>query len=96
MHGWSKFAGGEGVMSLITGGASKAASAVDDLGRCGNWLAKFVHGGCFVAGTKVTVSELPYSKARESQVWSETDWLSNDDYSFSPSPRFGEKRPSKE
>ncbi|MFN9410933.1 MAG: polymorphic toxin-type HINT domain-containing protein [Pirellula sp.] len=96
MHGWSKFAGGEGVMSLITGGASKAASAVDDLGRCGNWLAKFVHGGCFVAGTKVTVSELPYSKARESQVWSETEWLSNNDYSYSPSPRFGEKRPGDE
>ena len=96
MHGWSKFAGGEGVMSLITGGASKAASVVDDAGRCANWLTKFVHGGCFVAGTKVTVSELPYSKARESQVWSETEWLSNDDYSFFPSPRFGEKRPGDE
>jgi hypothetical protein len=96
MHGWSKFAGGEGVMALITGGASKAASVVDDAGRCANWLTKFVHGGCFVAGTKVTVSELPYSEARESNVWSETDWLSNNDYSFSPSPRFGEKRPSKE
>jgi hypothetical protein len=96
MHGWSKFAGGEGVMSLITGGASKAASVVDDAGRCANWLTKFVHGGCFVAGTKVTVSELPYSEARESNVWSETDWLSNNDYSFSPSPRFGEKGPGDE
>jgi hypothetical protein len=88
MHGWSKFAGGEGVMSLLTGGASKAASVVDDAGRCDNWFTKFVHGGCFVAGTKVTVSELPYPKARESQVWSETEWLSNKDYSYSPSPRF--------
>jgi hypothetical protein len=96
MHGWSKFAGGEGVMSLITGGASKAASVVDDAGRCANWLTKFVHGGCFVAGTKVTVSKLPYSVARESQVWSETEWLSNNDYSYSPSPRFGEKRPGDE
>jgi hypothetical protein len=34
--------------------------------------------------------------ARESSVWSETDWLSNDDYSFSPSPRFGEKGPGDE
>jgi hypothetical protein len=83
-------------MSLITGGASKAASVVDDAGRCANWLTKFVHGGCFVAGTKVTVSELPYSEARESNVWSETDWLSNNDYSFSPSPRFGEKGPGDE
>jgi hypothetical protein len=83
-------------MSLITGGASKAASVVDDAGRCANWLTKFVHGGCFVAGTKVTVSKLPYSVARESQVWSETEWLSNNDYSYSPSPRFGEKRPGDE
>ena len=51
---------------------------------------------CTVAQNKVTVSELPYSVARESSVWSETDWLSNDDYSFSPSPRFGEKGPGDE
>jgi hypothetical protein len=43
-----------------------------------NWFTKFVHGGCFVTGTKVTVSEFPYTEARESNVWSETDWLSND------------------
>ena len=29
-----------------------------------NWFTKFVRGGCFVAGTKVTVYELPYSVAR--------------------------------
>jgi hypothetical protein len=37
---------------------------VDDMGRSANWLAKLRHGGYFVAGTKVTVSELPYSVAR--------------------------------
>jgi hypothetical protein len=41
-------------------------------------------------------SEVPHSKARESQVWSETEWLSNNDYSSSPSPRFGEKGPGDE
>ena len=35
-HGWSKFFAGEGTMSLLTGGASKAASAVDDAGLCAN------------------------------------------------------------
>ena len=74
-HGWIKFAGGEGAMALLTGGASKAASAVDDAGRCANWFARFVKGGCFVAGTTITVCEMPYSQARESALWSETDWL---------------------
>jgi hypothetical protein len=59
-------------------------------------FAKFVHGGCFVAGTKVTVSERPYSLSCESSVWSETEWLSNNDNSYSPSPRFGEKGPGDE
>ena len=35
-HGWSKFFAGEGTVSLLTGGASKAASAVDDAGLCAN------------------------------------------------------------
>jgi hypothetical protein len=89
---------GTTVSFVMPGGAAvnKLSNSFDDMGRCANWLAKLRHGGCFVAGTKVTVSELPYSKARESQVWSETDWLSNDDYSFSPSPRFGEKGPGDE
>ena len=84
---------GTTVSFVMPGGAAvnKLSNSFDDMGRCANWLAKLRHGGCFVAGTKVTVSELPYSDARESNVWSETDWLSNDDYSFSPSPRFGEK-----
>ena len=60
-HGWSKWLAGEGAMSLLTAGASKAASAVDDAGQCANWFAKFVNGGCFVAGTFVTVCEMPYS-----------------------------------
>jgi len=89
---------GTTVSFVMPGGAAvnKLSNSFDDMGRCANWLAKLRHGGCFVAGTKVTVSELPYSVARESSVWSETDWLSNDDYSFSPSPRFGEKGPGDE
>jgi len=74
-HGWSKWLAGEGAMSLLTAGASKAASVVDEAGQCANWLAKFVKGGCFVAGTLVTVCEMPYSEARETALWSETDWL---------------------
>jgi hypothetical protein len=44
-----------------------------------------------VAGTKVTLSEIPYSETRESDVWSEHDWYDRLADSFAPSPRFGEK-----
>jgi hypothetical protein len=44
-----------------------------------------------VAGTKVTLSEIPYSETRESDVWSEPDWYDTLADSFAPSPRFGEK-----
>jgi hypothetical protein len=54
----------------MTMGASSAASAVDDAGRCGNWFAKFVHGGCFVAGTLVTLTDLPRSQSTDYAVWS--------------------------
>ncbi|MCY3010854.1 MAG: polymorphic toxin-type HINT domain-containing protein, partial [Planctomycetota bacterium] len=74
----------------------KVYNKFDDAGVCANILTKLAHGGCFVAGTKVTVSQLPYSEARESSIWSETDWLSSDNYSSSPSPRFGEKGPGDE
>ncbi|MFY7876510.1 MAG: Hint domain-containing protein, partial [Pirellula sp.] len=66
----------------------KAYNKFDDLGDCASTFTKLVHGGCFVAGTKVTVSELPYSASRESTLWSETDWISNNEYSFSPSPLY--------
>jgi hypothetical protein len=58
VRGWSKFAGGEGVMTLLTG-MSRAASAVDDAGNCANWFAKFVNGGCFVSGTPVLLTGMP-------------------------------------
>jgi hypothetical protein len=74
----------------------KLYNKFDDSGKCASMLTKLVNGGCFVAGTKVTVSQLPYSEARESSIWSETDWLGNNDYSYSPSPRFGEKGPGDE
>jgi hypothetical protein len=73
------------------GAINKLTNKFDDLGRCKNLLTRLRHGMCFVAGTKVTLSDLPYSQTRESSVWSETDWLSNDNYSSSPSPRFREK-----
>ncbi|MFN9684404.1 MAG: hypothetical protein ACK583_03980, partial [Cyanobacteriota bacterium] len=74
----------------------KAYNKFDDSGKCASMLTKLVHGRCFVAGTKVTLSEIPYSKTRESDVWSEHDWYDRSADSFSPSPRFGEKRPSKD
>ncbi|MEI7462033.1 MAG: hypothetical protein WCK15_21790 [Pirellula sp.] len=73
-HGWSKFFAGEGAVSLLTGGASKAASAVDDAGQCANWFAKFVNGGCFVAGTLVTLSDIPRSEASDDALWSDLAW----------------------
>ncbi|MCU0713108.1 MAG: HINT domain-containing protein [Pirellula sp.] len=53
----------------------KAYNKFDDLGVCANTLTKLVHGKCFVAGTSVAVSDLPYSAVRESTLWSETNWF---------------------
>ncbi|MFN8742222.1 MAG: hypothetical protein ACK5YR_20020, partial [Pirellula sp.] len=78
MHGWSKFAGGEGVMALLTGGVTKAATAVDDAGRCANRVARFVFGECFVAGTPVTISQLPFSESRERSLWTNSSWLEDE------------------
>ncbi|XZE34658.1 polymorphic toxin-type HINT domain-containing protein [Pirellulaceae bacterium SH501] len=75
MHGWSKFAGGEGAVTILTAGIGKVVTAVDDAGRCANWLANFIRGGCFVAGTQVTVDSLPYSSTRERSIWRDTVWL---------------------
>jgi len=64
------------VIGVATGGAAigkgliKIATAVDDIGRCANPIAKFVMGGCFVAGTLVTLSEMPRSQATDDDVWS--------------------------
>jgi hypothetical protein len=72
----------------------KAHNKFDDSGKCASMLTKIVHGRCFVAGTKVTLLEIPYSETRESDVWSEPDWYDRSADSFSPSPRrprFGEK-----
>ena len=54
-HSWSKFLGGEGIMMLCSGGLTKAATAVDDAGRCANWIARFVRGKCFVADVMVVM-----------------------------------------
>jgi len=79
-HGWSKMLAGEGALTLATGGISKLASAVDDAGRCGNVIARAVHGGCFVAGTLVTVSELPRDENFEHALWSQPSWSERADY----------------
>jgi hypothetical protein len=52
---------------------SRYHNKFNDAGKYASWLTKLRHGGCFVAGTPVTVSELPYSASRESSLWSETD-----------------------
>jgi hypothetical protein len=64
----------------------KLYNEYDDAGKCASWLTKQRHGGCFVAGTPVTVSELPYSAERESSLWSETDWLADVERASSPFP----------
>jgi hypothetical protein len=69
----------------------KLYNKFDDSGKCASMLTKLVHGRCFVAGTKVILSEIPYSETRESDVWSEPDWYDTLADSFAPSPRFGEK-----
>ncbi|XZE18362.1 hypothetical protein SH449x_003652 [Pirellulaceae bacterium SH449] len=67
----------------------KAYNKFDDLGVCANTFTKLVHGGCFVAGTPVTVSSLPYSAERESSLWKETDWLDSYNHSYSLRPASG-------
>ena len=69
--------------------AWKLYNKFDDSGKCASMITKLVHGGCFVAGTKVTVSDLPYSSERETALWSETDWLDSALSSFPPSPLSG-------
>ena len=91
LHFVSAFAPTPGAIAKQGTLVYKLYNKFDDSGKCASMLTKLVHGGCFVAGTKVTVSQLPYSEARESSIWSETDWLSSDNYSSSPSPRFREK-----
>jgi hypothetical protein len=49
----------------------------NDAGKFASCLTKQRHGGCFVAGTPVTGSELHYSAERESSLWFETDWLND-------------------
>lgn len=59
------------VISVVVpaGGATKLANSFDDAGKCANWLTKLYNGGCFVAGTKVSLSEMPRSQALEDQLW---------------------------
>jgi hypothetical protein len=75
VHGWSKFAGAFGVETLVGGLAGRAASAVDDMGRCGNWFAKLVWGKCFIEGTLVTLSNLPGESSPTDSLWSNPSWL---------------------
>ena len=56
--------------AAMSKGLYKLATAVDDIGKCANPLAKFVMGGCFVAGTLVTLSDMPRSQAVDDDVWS--------------------------
>ena len=72
-HGWSKFIGGEAAVSLMTGGVSKLATAATEAGNCANRLSRWVLGGCFVAGTLVTLSDMPRSQAADDDVWSMDD-----------------------
>jgi hypothetical protein len=60
--------------------AWKLYNKFDDSGKCASMLTKLVHGKCFAAGTKVTLSEIPYSDAHELSVWSDADWLGENDY----------------
>ena len=71
--------------------AWKLYNKFDDSGKCASMLTRMVHGGCFVAGTKVLVSELPYAIERHSVLWSDTEWLDIPSYIFSSSSSIGEK-----
>ena len=47
----------------------------DDAGRCANLATKLIQGGCFVAGTQVTVSSLPGIAPSIDSHWSDPRWL---------------------
>ncbi len=65
-----------GVKTAVTGVKSlvAAANSVDDVGRCANQLTRLVHGGCFVPGTLVTLSELPRTAPLDEALWSTDNW----------------------
>ncbi len=65
-----------GIKSVASGvnGLRTAASQFDEAGKCANMLTKLWNGGCFVAGTLVTVSELPWNANRQAAIWSNEDW----------------------
>ena len=75
-HDWSKFAGATGV-EMLAGGVTKLASSCDDVGRLGNTVRRFFGGGCFVAGTPVTLSELPTTSQLQEALWSNDSFLTD-------------------
>ncbi|MFN7730566.1 MAG: polymorphic toxin-type HINT domain-containing protein, partial [Pirellula sp.] len=53
----------------------KLYNQYDDAGRCASIATKLIQGGCFVAGTPVTVSSLPGIAPRIDSHWSDPSWL---------------------
>ena len=61
-----------GIKSVAAGakGAYAMANSLDEAGKCANLLTKVIRGGCFVAGTLVTLSDMPRSQSADDAVWS--------------------------
>ncbi len=70
--------GGPAMVKGVASGAKAlkaAANSFDEAGQCANLLTKVIHGGCFVSGTLVTLSEMPYSESNTNALWSDSTWL---------------------
>jgi hypothetical protein len=76
--GWTAFAVQlPGGVKAVAGAAKSAYGVVnsfDDMGRCLNTATKLIHGGCFVAGTLVTLSETPNDQSLEAMLWGDDAW----------------------
>ena len=60
------------VAGFLVPGAKRVktyAKAVDGAGDCANWLSKLWRGGCFVAGTPVSVAQLPWNATHQAAIW---------------------------
>ncbi|MEI7462240.1 MAG: hypothetical protein WCK15_22830 [Pirellula sp.] len=67
-------AGGPALIKGAVAGAKAVGTGVGNLTKCGTALGKIIGRECFVAGTLVTLSELPRELENESTLWSNDEW----------------------
>ena len=67
-------AGGPALIKGAVQGAKAIGTGAANLTKCGTALGKLIGRDCFVAGTLVTLSELPRQFENESTLWANDEW----------------------